>query len=299
MVAALASWLDARANQGNWLLRIEDVDTGRCVAGASELIIGQLAACQLLPDEIAPRQSQRNETYAQALQGLSQAAAVYRCCCSRRQISEYWQLHGKDKTRHAELPYPGTCRDRSDIGAEVRCAVRLRCGSAAAPIAVHWTDRRLGEQHQDLTEAVGDFVLLRRDGLWAYQMAVVVDDAEQGITDIVRGEDLADNTARQIYLQQLLGLPRPRYLHTPLVAGSDGEKLSKQNGAAAVDTADPLSTLQAAGRVLGLNLHAATASDWLSKAVLRWSIMYPLPTPSGKADTMGDFPHSSCTERTP
>ncbi len=279
MVAALASWLDARANQGHWLLRIEDVDSGRRVEGASEQIVGQLAACHLLADEVAPLQSLRGDIYAQALQELSAADAVYRCCCSRRQISDYWQLQGKDKARHADLPYPGTCRNRADIDPALRCAVRLRCGSEDSPITIHWTDRRLGDQQQGLSTAVGDFVLLRRDGLWAYQMAVVVDDAEQGITDIVRGEDLADNTARQIHLQQLLGLPRPRYLHTPLVVGGDGEKLSKQNGAAAVDTTKPLQTLRAAGQVLGLNHGARTAPDWLYEAVQHWSILHPLPTP--------------------
>jgi glutamyl-Q tRNA(Asp) synthetase len=135
-----------------------------------------------------------------------------------------------------------------------------------------WQDRRLGPQSQHLAQAVGDFVIRRADGLWAYQLAVVVDDAAQGVTDIVRGEDLADNTARQIHLQRLLGLALPRYLHTPLVCGADGHKLSKQNGAQALDTRDPLAALRAAGAVLGLPaLPAATVGDWLAAATAAWA----------------------------
>ena len=146
----------------------------------------------------------------------------------------------------------------------------------AAPLIVDWADRRLGPQRQDVTHEVGDFVLHRADGLWAYQLAVVVDDAEQGITDVVRGEDLADNTPRQIHLQRCLGLPTPRYLHTPLVLGTNGEKLSKQNGAQALDLADPLVTLQAAARTLSLPLiDANSLAQWLQGAVAAWRAIYP------------------------
>jgi glutamyl-Q tRNA(Asp) synthetase len=140
---------------------------------------------------------------------------------------------------------------------------------------IDWHDRRLGAQHQDVSTEVGDFVLQRADGLWANQLAVVVDDADQGVTDVVRGADLADNTPRQIHLQRLLGLPTPRYLHTPLVLGEDGEKLSKQNGAEALAVDDPLALLRSAGAVLGLSADSAadstaTAADWLAAAVAQW-----------------------------
>ena len=146
-------------------------------------------------------------------------------------------------------------------------AWRLRADAGV----VHWLDRRLGAQQQDVEHEVGDFILKRADGLFAYQLAVVVDDAEQGITDVVRGEDLADNTPRQILLQRALGLASPRYLHLPLVMAADGHKLSKQNGAAAIDLAQPLTVLQAAGQVLGLpSLQANGVGDWLAAAVLAW-----------------------------
>ena len=137
---------------------------------------------------------------------------------------------------------------------------------------VHWTDRRAGGQSQDVQAEVGDFVLKRADGLYAYQLAVVVDDAAQGITHVVRGEDLADNTARQIVLQRALGLPTPRYLHTPLVLGDNGEKLSKQNGARALDVGDPLAALIAAARALGLDVpRAGTVAQWLAAATAQWA----------------------------
>ena len=142
--------------------------------------------------------------------------------------------------------------------------------TCALPIFIAWRDRLLGEQRQDVTQAVGDFVLKRADGLWAYQLAVVVDDAAQGITDIVRGEDLADNTPRQVHLQRLLGLPLPQYLHTPLVLGANGEKLSKQNGAAPLDLAQPAQALRRAAAALGLQPQAADVPALLAECVAQW-----------------------------
>ncbi len=272
LVAALASWLDARAHGGQWLVRIEDVDTPRCVPGADRTILAQLAECGLVPDEPVVWQSQRSGRYQQALDQLVAAGLAYPCACSRSDIEAEWARRGVERGRHRDLAYPGTCRDGLK-GREARtwrlhtgfCGQEWQNPSVKMPqIAtdfvahidpngvIRWHDRRLGAQAQDVANAVGDFVLKRADGLWAYQLAVVVDDADFGITDIVRGEDLADNTPRQILLQRALGLPTPRYLHTPLVLAPDGQKLSKQNGAAPLDTGDPLRALNAAAAILGL-----------------------------------------------
>ncbi|GAP35760.1 tRNA glutamyl-Q(34) synthetase GluQRS [Piscinibacter sakaiensis] len=271
LVAALASWLDVRSRGGRWLVRIEDVDTPRCVPGADRVILGQLAALGLLPDAPPRWQSTRGAAYADALARLVAQGDVYRCDCSRRRIAEHWAAQGRDPARFAAAPYPGTCRARSDVDPARPHALRLRCGTPQAPLCIAWTDRRLGPQAQDLTAEVGDIVLRRADGLWAYQLAVVVDDADQRVTDVVRGEDLADNTPRQIHLQRRLGLPTPRYLHTPLVLGPDGHKLSKQNGARAVELRDPLAALRAAGQVLGLAVDAPDAASWRAAAVRAWA----------------------------
>jgi len=268
LVAALASWLDARAHQGQWLVRIEDVDTPRCAPGADHTILEQLAQCGLVPDEPPAYQSQRGALYQQALDSLVARGLAYPCACTRQDIARALAGSGQPRERHGELVYPGTCRE----GLHGRPARAWRLDTRAdSPIG--WNDRLLGPQVQDVAREVGDFVLKRADGLWAYQLAVVVDDAAQGITDIVRGEDLADNTARQILLQRALGLPLPRYLHTPLVLGANGEKLSKQNGAQALDTSQPLAALRQAGLVLGLWLDtpAASPQDWLQQAVPLWA----------------------------
>lgn len=256
LVAALASWLDARAHRGAWLVRIEDVDTPRCLPGMGEHILAQLAACGLVSDEPVIWQSTRSDAYAAALATLRAHGQAFDCGCTRRDF---------------DGPYPGTCR--GGLHGKPARAVRLRVEDV-----VTWTDRRLGLQRQDVRAEVGDVVLKRADGLWAYQLAVVVDDAAQGITDIVRGEDLADNTPRQILLQRALGLPTPRYLHTPLVLAADGLKLSKQNGAVALDLADPVRALRAAAAVLGLPDHAApTPAAWLAAAVPAWAGIMRVP----------------------
>jgi glutamyl-Q tRNA(Asp) synthetase len=270
LVAALASWLDARAHGGTWLVRIEDVDRPRCVPGTDRQILDQLATCGLTPDEPPVWQSQREAAYQQALDDLFARGLAYPCACSRKDIELALAARGVAKPRGSELVYPGTCRH--GLHGRTARAWRLRVDDGV----VAWDDRRLGAQSQDVAREVGDFVLKRADGLYAYQLAVVVDDAAQGITDIVRGEDLADNTARQILLQRALGLPTPRYLHTGLVLGANGEKLSKQNGARALDTSDPVAALRAAAEVLKLGaLNATSVTDLLAEAVARWRTISP------------------------
>jgi glutamyl-Q tRNA(Asp) synthetase len=269
-VAALASWLDARAHGGQWLVRIEDVDLPRCVQGAEETIFLQLAACGLLPDEYEPvRQSARGHAYRAALERLNRLGLTYPCGCTRRAIEDAMVSLGLLHERFEERVYPGTCR--TGLHGKPARATRVLTVCGGMESVIRWTDRRLGPQRQNVAREVGDFVIQRADGIWAYQLAVVVDDAYQGITDIVRGEDLADNTARQIHLQHLLGLPELRYLHTPLVMGRDGHKLSKQNEATPLDTSRPLLCLAEAARVLDLPAIGATnLSEWLTTATQAW-----------------------------
>lgn len=271
LVAALASWLDARAQNGRWLVRIEDVDTPRCVAGADEFILKQLADVGLVADEAPVWQSQRGALYEQALDPLVAQGLAYPCACSRKDIELALATQGAARHRHGELVYPGTCR-HGLAGRKPR-AWRFR----TEPGSLRWHDRRLGPQTQDVQAEVGDFVLKRADGPWAYQLAVVVDDAAQGVTDVVRGEDLADNTARQILLQRALGLPSPRYLHTPLVLGANGEKLSKQNGAMPLSTLDPIGALNDAARALALPPQQGSVADALSGWVAGWRDFYNRP----------------------
>ena len=292
LVAALASWLDARAHHGQWLVRIEDVDTPRCVPGADQTILAQLAAMGMHPDEAPLYQSHRGAAYQDALDQLVTQGQAFPCSCTRQDIAQALAAGGQKRQRHGELVYPGTCRDglqghptrearawrflteNSQQKMPLRQQIRgLPAIDSIARQTIHWTDRQLGAQSQNVSQDVGDFVLRRADDLWAYQLAVVVDDAVQGITHVVRGHDLLDNTARQIMLQQALGVPTPQYLHTPLVLGLNGEKLSKQNGASALETNHPVAVLQQAGGVLGLagNQHADTPAEWLRQAVPLWA----------------------------
>jgi glutamyl-Q tRNA(Asp) synthetase len=276
LVAALASWLDARAHGGRWLVRIEDVDRDRCRPQWSERILAQLTDCGLASDAAPWFQSSRDAAYAGALERLRAAGVAYDCGCTRREIDAALAAAGRPHRREAERVYPGTCRH--GLGARPARAVRLLTERDGRPVVIGWHDRRLGAQVQDVAHEVGDFVLARADGSWAYQLAVVVDDSAQGVTDIVRGEDLADNTARQILLQRDLGLPTPRYLHLPLVRGADGAKLSKQNGAEPLDTRDPVAALRAAAAVLGLpRIEAGGAAEWLARAVPAWAGMMRIP----------------------
>lgn len=281
LVAALASWLDARAHGGQWLVRIEDVDQPRCVPGAAETILQQLADCGLVSDGPVWWQSRRNDAYQHALDTLVQGGLAYACACTRADIARAQEALGWTKARHGDLVYPGTCRpEQGGLNGRPGRAWRLRVPAPLDDRRWHWHDRLGGPQQQDLAAAVGDFVIKRADGWWAYQLAVVVDDAEQGVTDVVRGLDLLDNTPRQQWLQRCLGVPTPRYLHTPLVMAADGQKLSKQNGAEALDTRQPLVALQLAAARLGLLDCGETAdalarthrvSDWLARAVQAWS----------------------------
>ena len=272
LAAALASWLDARAHGGRWLVRLEDIDGPRCLPGADAVILSQLAAFGLVSDEPPVRQSERGAAYRAALVRLQSSGWVYRCGCTRSDIARAWAERGIARERHGELVYPGTCRHgpvRPPPHA-LRVVAARDPGPAYAPLVVAWYDRRLGPQRQDVSRMVGDFVLRRADGSWTYQLAVVVDDAEQGITHVVRGEDLADNSARQMHLQRLLAVGTPRYLHTPLVVGADGQKLSKQNGARPVPSAQPLAALNQAAEVLGLHPRGTQLSVWLASATAQW-----------------------------
>ena len=262
LVAALASWLDARAVGGVWLVRMEDLDPPREVRGASREILGQLAACGLESDEPVVFQSTRAVAYEAALGSLEVQDLVYGCICSRKDIESAVAA----RTGLPPGVYPGTCSRRPAPPAEVR-AWRVRVPAET----VSFVDRAAGPTSQRLDIEVGDFVIRRTDGLWAYQLAVVVDDGWQGITHVVRGADLLDNTPRQIFLQRALGLPTPRYLHVPLVLNERGEKLSKQTLAPSLDTADALGALERAARHLGLpHIGGAGRDAFLRAATQAW-----------------------------
>ena len=271
LVAALASWLDARAHGGAWLVRIEDVDTPRCVPGADTLILQQLATCGLVSDEPVVWQSQRGALYQAALDRLVAHGRAYPCACSRKDIEAALVARGASRERHQAAAYPGTCRpERGGFRGRPSRAWRFHVPDGAEA-TVRWSDRRLGQQVQDVANEVGYFVLKRADGLWAYQLAVVVDDGAQGITHVVRGQDLVDNTPRQVLLQRALGLPTPAYLHTPLVLGPNGEKLSKQNGAQPLDLSDPLSALNDAAAALGLAPQSGSVAEALGRWTAGWA----------------------------
>ena len=232
MLAALGSWLLARQAGGEWLLRIEDIDPPREVAGAASDQLRTLAAFGLHHDGEIARQSRRGHLYRDALDRLLVRGQAFECHCSRSELAASGGIH-----RQCVATAP-----RADP------AIRLRVADGCE---IAFEDAVHGRIVQRVGRDVGDFVLLRADGLWAYQLAVVVDDAEQGITDVVRGADLLDSTPRQILLQRALRLPTPRHAHLPLLLGDDGRKLSKSDAALPVDTADPLATLRALWHCLG------------------------------------------------
>lgn len=245
LVAALASWLDARAHGGRWLLRMEDLDGPREMPGAARAIIETLAACGLVADEELVWQGRRGAAYEAAFGVLQTQGAVYPCACTRREIADS-VLNLREHAYGRELVYPGTCRPGLPAGRAPR-AWRVRVPA----LEIAFDDVLQGPQRQDLALDVGDFVIRRADGPWAYQLAVVVDDGEAGVTHVVRGADLLDSTPRQIFLQRLLGLPQPVYAHVDVVTSASGEKLSKQTGARAVGPEDaPAALAQAAAFLL-------------------------------------------------
>jgi glutamyl-Q tRNA(Asp) synthetase len=279
LASALGSWLDARANQGVWLVRIEDLDTPRCIAGMDQRILAQLQACGLNWDEEVLWQSQQLKAYQNALETLYSDRQIYPCSCSRQQITSVLSSQGLLRARNQEQIYPGTCRNSHVWQAHFSNDMPASAWRLALKPDQHirFTDAEFGVQEQNLNADVGDFVLRRADGIFAYQLAVVVDDARQGITHIVRGADLLSNTARQIYLQGILGLPTPQYRHLPLVLDPHGEKLSKQTQATEINTtnsATVLQALQAAALHLGLNGisdgQGQPIAEWLLQAKHAW-----------------------------
>lgn len=266
LVVALASYLDAKAAHGEWLVRIEDVDAPRTVAGADRIILQQLTELGMHWDGEIWYQSDRHIAYEAAFNQLKAQGLVYPCGCTRREIADsVLAAHGEFPD--GERPYPGTCRDGLKPGRSAK-SWRFRVPAGM----VRFTDRWCGPQSQDVAHQVGDFVVKRADGLWAYQLAVVVDDADQGVTDIVRGQDLLSSTARQQLLAQALDITPPAVMHIPLVVDERGLKLSKQNGAPAIDTANPLKTLLSAWEHLALGeLSVSTLDGFWAQATARWA----------------------------
>ncbi len=258
LLAALASWLDARAAGGRWLVRIEDIDRFRCDAHHEAPILDALTALGLDWDGEVWRQSERLATYDAALETLLAAGQAFPCACVRKQLRAAAAASGSAR-------YPGHCRDGVPDGTHPRSVRAL-----IDPGAVRFDDRVLGPQRQDPGSEFGDFILRRGDGLHAYQLVVVVDDGEQGVTDIVRGADLLDSTGRQLRLQHMLGLPAPRYAHLPLLLDAAGRKLSKQTGAAPLDVRQPELLLRWALRMLGQPDCDGSRNEILEAAIAGW-----------------------------
>lgn len=257
LVAALASYLDARSHNGTWLVRMEDLDPPRESKEAADQILFALDELGLHWDGSVLYQSKRHDAYLDAINTLESQTLVFACDCSRQQIQE----HGGT--------YPGTCRERQ-LPAKKGTALRCRVGNEDQ----YFSDRLQGSQRQSLKEEVGDFVIRRKDGLYAYQLAVVVDDAFQEVSHIVRGIDLMDSTPRQIYLQKALGLPQPHYMHIPVIINAQGQKLSKQHHAAPIATSRPEALLVQALEYLDQApdpaLLNSTADDILAWGIRHW-----------------------------
>lgn len=259
LVSALASWLDARSHGGQWLLRMEDVDVPRCTKAAADTILHQLEALGLHWDGELVWQSPRTDHYRAALGRLIDGGHAFACACTRRDLEH--QALALDGTRR----YPGTCRDRDDVPPR---AWRFR----VPPGEVRFDDAVRGPQSLDVAADIGDFLLWRADGYCAYQLAVVTDDAEQGVTDVVRGADLLASTPRQILLQRALGMPQPCYAHVPLVFAANGEKLSKQTLAEPLDPRNAAADLADALRFLNHPPPDALAGD--RRSLLAWAIAH-------------------------
>ena len=264
LVAALGSYLSARQNQGQWLLRIEDLDPPRETAGATEQIIRTLDALGFEWDGAIIYQSRRLDLYRDAVRQLEQTSLTYHCTCSRRDISDAG-LPGLEGVR-----YPGTCRTAKHKSANASIRV------VTDDTVVTFEDKIQGRQQQMLQTDVGDFIVQRRGGLMAYQIAVVVDDAEQGITEVVRGSDLLSSTPRQIYLQKLLGLAQPEYFHLPLATHGAGDKLSKQTGAIGIEIDKGPQALHSALEFLGqrppTELFDAPTAEILAWGMKNWKV---------------------------
>ena len=261
LVAAVASYCDAKAHEGKWLLRIEDIDTPRVQAGATDSIISTLAAFGFEWDGEMMLQSQRHQAYVEAFTRLNNQHLIYPCTCTRKEIadsSSYMGIEG--------VVYPKTCLNHA-IKANTPPAWRIKTQDQS----IHFIDAIQGEIVQNLQSDIGDFVLKRADGIFTYQLAVVVDDAQQGITHVVRGSDLLNSTTRQIFLQQLLGFITPQYLHIPVVKNQQGEKLSKQTLASALSLIDRQQQLYDAFCFLGLAPPLAIKNA-TSKEMWRWAI---------------------------
>ncbi|WP_199776338.1 tRNA glutamyl-Q(34) synthetase GluQRS [Chromobacterium vaccinii] len=263
---AVGSYLEARSRGGEWLLRMEDLDPPREVPGAADDILRTLEAFGFEWDGEVAYQSRRHGLYRAALERLAASGQAYACCCTRKEIAAHAR-RGLDG-----YVYPGTCRRGCPDGREGREGRAWRLAVAEGERVVD--DRLQGAYRQDLARDIGDFVLLRADGFWAYQLAVVVDDAEQGVTDIVRGADLLVSTPRQLAVYDALGLPAPGYCHLPVLTNAAGEKLSKQTLAPAISTGDAARQLRAALELLG---HVPPAGcegldDLWRWAVANWSL---------------------------
>ncbi len=258
LIAAAGSYLEARARGGRWLVRMEDVDTPRIVPGAADAILATLERFGFEWDDAVVWQSRRGDAYAEALERLRAGGHVFPCACTRREMAD--SALARDGSRR----YPGTCRNGLPPGRAAR-AWRVR-----AEGVIRFDDALQGAQEEDLARDAGDYVVLRADGVHAYQLAVVIDDAASGVTHVVRGADLLDSTGRQIHLQHCLGLPVPAYAHLPVAANTAGEKLSKQTLARAIDTLPPSGALLAALRFLGQNPPAALTGAPLAE-IWRWA----------------------------